>query len=506
MAKAKKQISKVLVANRGEIACRIFKTCREMGLQTVAVYSEADQNAPFVKMADQSVCIGAAPASESYLVIEKILAAAKETGANAIHPGYGFLSERSAFCKAVEDAGLAFIGPKAPAIDAMGDKVSAREWATKAKVPVVPGTSTPLKAVSEVEGLAKEFGFPVLLKAAAGGGGKGMRVVKEVSEIKEAFNLAKSEAAQSFGDDRLYLEKYITNPRHVEAQIIRDEHGQGFFLFERECSLQRRHQKVIEEAPCSYLKQEVRDKIAKASLSLADAIDYRGVGTIEFLVDDNQEFYFLEMNTRLQVEHCVTEEILGLDLVRLQLLVAMGQKLPGDLSKRQPQGHAIECRIYAEDPENNFMPSPGLLKILTPPTGPGIRHDSGVEQGSVVSIYYDPMIAKLIAFGPDREAARVRLLQALEAYHLSGVKNNISFLMQLLKDPVYIEEKMNTQYIDKNPQIIKREDHSELPLEVLLGVVALSESDKVKQNSSSPNSVQKSSQNSPWWQQGQVQS
>lgn len=466
------KIQKVLIANRGEIACRVIRTCREMGIQTVAVYSEADRNAVFVSMADEAYGIGPAPSNESYLCIDKIIQVAEKSGADAIHPGYGFLSEKAEFSEACDKAGICFLGPKPDAISAMGDKVTAREWAQKAGLPMVPGTLEPVEDIEKMKTLAKEFGYPVLLKAAAGGGGKGMRVVHEDKEMESAYQQASSEALKSFGDGRMYLEKFVLSPRHVEVQLIRDQKGQAFFLLERECSMQRRHQKVIEEAPCSYLKEDVRQKLAEAALNLAHEIDYHGVGTVEFLVDAHQDFYFLEMNTRLQVEHCVTEMVTGLDLVRLQVLVGQGEALKLIQKDIQPRGHAIECRIYAEDPQNNFMPAPGKVQWLKVPDGIGIRHDTGVTSGSEISIYYDPMIAKLVVHAEDREKARLKMLGALKDYRIGGIKNNIPFLRTLLLHPEFINETMHTQFIDQNPDLTQHE-LKDFPWAVALGAAAM---------------------------------
>lgn len=467
----KKVIKKILIANRGEIAVRVMRTCKEMGIKTVAVYSEADKKSLHVMMADEAYCIGPAPSAESYLCIDKIIAVAKASGTDAIHPGYGFLSEKAVFSKACEEAGVIFMGPTPDAIAAMGDKVTARNHARKAGVPMVPGTMEPIKEYEELKKVAKEIGYPVLLKASAGGGGKGMRTVRSEADLKSSFEMAASEAKRSFGDDRVYVEKLVEGPRHVEAQIACDSHGNGIFLLERECSMQRRHQKVIEEAPCSYLKDEVRQKIAKAALSLAKEVGYRGVGTLEFLVDDAQNFYFLEMNTRLQVEHTVTEMITGLDLVRLQVLIAQGDVLPLKQEDIKPRGHAIESRVYAEDPENGFMPSPGVVHFFEPPEGHGIRHDTGTYQGATIPIFYDPMIAKLIVHAETRDLAIEKMIRALREYKIGGLKNNIGFLLSLLDCETFRTAKMHTQFIDQHPELTKSA-HPDIPLEVVLGVAA----------------------------------
>lgn len=455
MAKPKEiKIKKILVANRGEIAVRIMRTCKEMGIQTVAVYSEPDRSALHVQVADEAYCIGPAASNESYLVAEKILDVAKKSGADAIHPGYGFLSEKAHFSKSVQEAGLIFLGPDPYPIEMMGDKIASREVAEKAKVPMVPGIKRALKDVEEAKLLAKEYKYPVLLKASAGGGGKGMRVVEKEEEIASSFQMAASEARKAFSDDRLYIEKYLKAARHVEIQVACDQHGNGLHLFERECSLQRRNQKVVEEAPYTFIKQETRQKMTAAALSLAKEVGYSGVGTVEFLVDDDQNFYFLEMNTRLQVEHPVTELITGLDLVQLQ--IEIGQGMPFSLKQEdiQARGCAIECRLYAEDPENNFFPSPGKIQWMTVPEGPGIRHDTGVYEGATIPIFYDPMIAKLVVWGATREKAISRMRRALDEYEVGGFKHNIAFLRQIMRHPDYIAGKTHTRFIDEHPELL----------------------------------------------------
>lgn len=450
-----KKISKILIANRGEIAVRIARTCREMGIKTVAVFSEVDRKALHVMMADEAYCIGPAPASESYLCVDKILDVAKKSAADAIHPGYGFLSEKSHFSAACEKAGVIFIGPTPSAIAAMGDKITARQIAAKAGVPTIPGTTEPITDFEKLKKTAAEFGYPVLLKATAGGGGKGMRVVTSEKELQSAFEAATREAEKAFGDGRMYLEKYILNPRHVEIQLACDAHGNGLFLLERECSMQRRHQKVIEEAPCFYLQDDVRQKMATAALNLAKEVGYRGVGTIECLVDAKQDFYFLEMNTRLQVEHTVTEMITGLDLVRLQIDIANGDKFKLKQKDISARGHAIECRIYAEDPENNFMPSPGFISAFRAPEGPGIRHDTGTYSGAEVSSFYDPMISKLIAHAETRDGAIQKMRRALTEFTIAGVRHNTQFLQTLLNDDTFCRGDGHTQYLDQHAELTK---------------------------------------------------
>lgn len=440
-------ISKILVANRGEIALRVIRTCKELDKQTVAVFSTPDAEAPHVLQADESVHIGPAAASESYLVIDKIIQAAKDTGADAIHPGYGFLSENAGFSQRCKEEGILFIGPGPKAIRTMGDKTAARELMSKAGVPFPPGTKKELKDIEEAKRIADEIGYPVLVKAAAGGGGKGMRIIAGEEEFKSGIKAAKSEARNAFGDDRVYIEKYLEEPRHVEFQIIADEHGHVVHLYDRECSIQRRHQKVIEEAPCSMLTPGLRSEMAAAAVSAAKAVDYVGAGTIEFLVDADRKFYFLEMNTRLQVEHPVTELITGLDIVALQILVAEGRELPFQQEDVQMEGHAIECRIYAEDPRENFLPSTGTLTKHRIPSGSGIRVDAGVEEGQAVAISYDPMISKLCAYGRDRNHAIRRMLRALDEYEIAGCRTTIPFCRYVLTHEAFAGCKYDTHFI-----------------------------------------------------------
>lgn len=441
------QIKKILIANRGEIALRVIHTCKELGIKTVAVYSRPDAHSPHVLHADESVFIGEAASSESYLVIDKIIDAAKQTGADAIHPGYGFLSENAAFAERCDKEGIIFIGPKPKAISLMGDKTEARELMSQHNVPTPPGLKSELKDVEEARRVADEIGYPILVKAAAGGGGKGMRIVHKKEEFEASIKAAKSEARNAFGDDRIYIEKYLEEPRHVEFQIIADTHGNTFHVYDRECSVQRRHQKVIEEAPCALLTPELREEMSKAAIKAAKACDYIGAGTIEFLVDKHLNFYFLEMNTRLQVEHPVTEMITGTDLVALQILVAEGKELPFKQEDLSINGHAIECRIYAEDPVENFLPSTGLLKKHRVPTGSGIRVDAGVEEGQQITINYDPMISKLSVHGPDRETARKRMLRALDEYEIAGCRTTIPFCEFTLNHPAFIEAKYDTHFV-----------------------------------------------------------
>lgn len=467
-----RKIKKILIANRGEIAIRILRTCHDLGIQTVAVYSEADRAALHVQMADEAYLIGPSPATESYLSIPKIIEAAKKSKSDAIHPGYGFLSEKAAFSQSCLDSGLIFLGPKPKPISQMGDKIQARKMAEVAKVPMVPGTKDSLTDVAEAKKLAQKMGYPVLLKAAAGGGGKGMRIVEKEAEIESSFQRASSEALKAFNDGTLYIEKYLARTRHIEIQIVCDEHGNGLHLFERECSLQRRHQKVIEEAPSAFISPETRQKMTEASLRLTKEVNYSGVGTLEFLVDEKQNFYFLEMNTRLQVEHPVTELITGLDLVELQIEIGEGGPLSLTQSDILMRGAAVECRLYAEDPENNFFPSPGTIEWMTIPEGPGIRHDTGVYEGATIPIYYDPMIAKLISWGKNRNQAIRRMGRALREYEIGGFKNNIPFLRTLIEHPDFASANIYTRYIDEHPELMKKRP-LEMPPEWIFGLGAM---------------------------------
>ena len=441
---------KILIANRGEIAVRIIRACRDLQISPVAVYSEPDAASVHVALSDEAVCIGPAPSVESYLNIPAIIDAARKTESEAIHPGYGFLAENAEFATAVPEAGMVFIGPAPEAMRIMGSKTTARRAAVEAGVPIVPGTVEPLTSIAEAERLAEQFGYPVMLKASAGGGGKGMRLVTNAKELRSAFDNAKSEAASAFGDDSLYLEKAIERPRHIEIQVFADTHGNVVHLGERECSIQRRHQKVIEECPSPISDTTLREKMGAAAVKLASAVDYAGAGTVEFLVADaTREFYFLEMNTRLQVEHPVTELVTGVDLVREQIAVANGARLSFDQQDVDWHGHAIECRVYAEDPENNFFPSPGTINYLHVPFGPGIRDDSGVEIGSEVLIHYDPMISKLAAWGKTREEAIDRLRRALDEYEISGIKTTLPFFREIVRDEEFIKGHLDTGFISR---------------------------------------------------------
>jgi acetyl-CoA carboxylase, biotin carboxylase subunit len=440
---------KVLVANRGEIAVRVMRALREMNISSVAVYSDVDRTALHVRKADEAYHIGPAVAAESYLNIAKILDVAKRSGAEAIHPGYGFLSENPRFARACKEAGIKFIGPPAESMEAMGSKTRARQNMEKAGVPFVPGTARGLGSLPEAEKVAKEIGFPIMLKAAAGGGGKGMRMVRTAEELRSAFDQTRSEAQRSFGDDEVYIEKFIENPRHIEMQILADEHGNCVYLGERECSVQRRHQKVVEESPSPLATPEMRQKMGEIAVRAAKACGYTNAGTIEFLSDQNRNFYFLEMNTRLQVEHPVTELVTGFDLVHLQLRIAAGERLPFKQEDVKMRGHAIECRVYAEDPDNNFFPSPGKITLLLGPAGPGIRRDSGVYEGYEVPLDYDPLLAKLIGFGDTREQAIQRLQRALHEYFVGGIKTNLSLFRRVLADPCFVAGRLDTGFLDR---------------------------------------------------------
>lgn len=429
---------------------RVTRACRDLGVSPIAIYSEADADSIHLRLADQAVCIGPPPSVQSYLNIPAIISAAQKTKAEAIHPGYGFLAENAEFARAVVKAGLTFIGPSPEAMEIMGSKTSARRAAVEAQVPIVPGTIQPLTSLNEARETAARFGYPVMLKAAAGGGGKGMRLVNEEEGLSSAFTNAKSEAAAAFGDDSLYLEKAIDFPRHIEIQVLADKHGNVVHLGERECSIQRRHQKVVEECPSPIGDARLRKEMGAAAVSLARAVDYQGPGTVEFLVSGKtNEFYFLEMNTRLQVEHPVTELVTGIDLVREQITVAAGAQLSFTQEEVNWNGHAIECRVYAEDPENNFFPSPGRITHLRVPGGPGIRDDSGVSANSEVSIHYDPMISKLAAWGRTRDEAIARLVRALDEYEVVGIKTTLPFFREIVRDEEFIAGQLDTEFISR---------------------------------------------------------
>jgi len=439
---------KILIANRGEIAVRIIRACREMGIASVAVFSDVDRAAMHVSKADEAYHVGPAAASESYLNIDRIIAVARTCGADAIHPGYGFLSENPAFARACADDGIKFIGPPATAMEIMGSKTRARQAVQAAGVPFVPGSSRGL-SLAEAEETARKIGYPVMIKAAAGGGGKGMRLVRTPEELKGAFETAQSEAQRAFKDGELYLEKYIENPRHIEIQVLGDEHGNLVYLGERECSVQRRHQKVIEEAPSAVVDEDLRRSMGQVAVHAAATAGYTNAGTVEFLVDSKRNFYFLEMNTRLQVEHPVTEMVTGLDLVHLQFRIAAGERLPFRQEDLSIRGHALECRIYAEDPENNFFPSPGRITKILQPSGPGIREDTGVYEGWSVPLEYDPMLSKLIAYAPDRPSAIARMRRALDEYFIGGIKTNLSLFRRILENSDFAAARIDTGFLDR---------------------------------------------------------
>lgn len=464
-------MQKILVANRGEIAVRVMRTAREMGIKTVAVFSEADRNMPFVRYADEAYCIGPAPSAQSYLRADKIIEVAKKCGADAIHPGYGFLSENAGFSKAVSDAGLIFIGPTAYSIEMMGSKISAKQAAKKFNVPMVPGTEDPITSVAEAKEIAGRVGYPILIKASAGGGGKGMRVVNHEDELEEQMRMAKSEALSAFGNDDVFIEKYVGAPRHIEIQILGDQHGNCVYLFERECSVQRRHQKLIEEAPSSCLTPQIREAMGKCAVDVARACNYHGAGTVEFLVDEQLNFYFLEMNTRLQVEHCVTEMITGIDLVKEQINVARGRKLPFSQEDLTMNGHAIELRVCAEDPMNNFLPDTGKLEMYQPPKGPGVRVDDGYEQGQDIPIFYDPMIAKLVAYAATRDEAIDRLCRAIDEYYIQGIQTTLGFGKWAVQTEPFRTGNFDTKFIEKHfkPEYLQEDNPEAEEVAALLG-------------------------------------
>ncbi len=437
---------KVLIANRGEIALRVIRTCREMGIKTVAVYSTADKDSLHVRFADEAVCIGKPQSADSYLNIPHIIAATEITNADAVHPGYGFLAENSKFAQICGDHRIKFIGPTPAMINAMGDKITAKETMIKAGVPVVPGGEGLLKNLNEAKSLAKEIGYPIILKATAGGGGKGMRVVWEEKEMERAYSTAKAEAAASFKNDGIYMEKFVEEPRHIEIQIAGDQFGRVCHLSERDCSIQRRHQKLVEESPSPFMTNELREKMGEAAIKAASAINYESVGTIEFLVDKHRNFYFMEMNTRIQVEHCVTEEVINFDLIKEQIKIAMGEKISGE--NYLPQMHAIECRINAEDPYNEFRPSPGRINVLNTPGGHGVRVDSHVYAGYVIPPYYDSMIGKLITVARTRDEAIDTMYRALSEYVIDGVKTTIPFHLQLMKNEDFRKGNFTTKFLE----------------------------------------------------------
>lgn len=491
-------IKKVLVANRGEIAVRIMRSCREMDIDSVAVYSEADRKSQHVRYATEAYHIGASPSNESYLDINKILDVAKKSGADAIHPGYGFLSENAEFAKRVIDAGIKFIGPSAEAISLMGDKVTARKIMIDAGVNVVPGTDETLETDEDLHRVANQIGYPLMVKASAGGGGKGMRLVRDESELISSYNMAKSEAKTAFGNDTIYIEKYIESPHHIEFQVLADEHGNVIHLFERECSVQRRHQKVVEETPSPLMTPELQQRMGEQAIAAAKSVDYVGAGTVEFLADDNHNFYFLEMNTRLQVEHPITERTTGVDLVKQQIIIASGLPMTWKQSDLRQFGHAIECRIYAEDPDNNFMPSPGLIKHITEPLGLGVRTDGYVYEGYEIPIYYDPMISKLIVWAQTRKEAIQRMKRALFEYKITGVKTSIPFLKRIMDTPEFVEGKYNTHFIANNEDsLLNSDDCNQECEDIAMFVAYIDYADKLK-NAQGGNGASESKTQSSW--------
>lgn len=476
-----KKITKILVANRGEIALRVMRSAKEMGISTVAVYSEADRNSLHVRYADQAVCIGPPPSNQSYLLADKIISVAKELGVDAIHPGYGFLSENATFAEKVEAAGIIFIGPRPDAIRTMGDKLAAKAAVRDFNVPLVPGTEGAIADPKVAMEVAKEIGFPVLIKAAAGGGGKGMRIVEAEEELEEQMQRAVSEATSAFGDGSVFIEKFVTSPRHIEFQILADEHGNVVHLFERECSVQRRHQKVVEEAPSAVLTPETRKAMGEAAVNVAKACNYRGAGTVEFILNAQHDFYFLEMNTRLQVEHPVTEMITGKDLVKEQIKIAQGEPLSFAQEDLQINGHAVELRVYAENPRENFLPDIGRLHVYERPQGLGVRVDDGFEQGMEVPIFYDPMIAKLISYAATREEAMARMVRAIDEYRIVGVETTLGFGRFVMEHPAFTSGHFDTNFVKEHfkPEVLSPalEEH-ELEAAVIASVLRAGASKK----------------------------
>lgn len=463
-------MKKILVANRGEIALRIMRSAREMGIKTVAVFSEADRNALHVRYADEAVCIGPPMSSQSYLSGDKIIEACRATGAQGIHPGYGFLSENAAFARKVKEADLILIGPSPEAMEIMGNKLSAKAAALKYNIPMVPGTDEAIKDITLAKKRAVEIGFPILIKAAAGGGGKGMRIVDRAEDFVEQMDLAVSEATSAFGDGSVFIERYVSSPRHIEIQVMGDNHGNIVHLFERDCSVQRRHQKVVEEAPSSVLTPELRQKMGKSAVDAARSCSYTGAGTVEFILDENLDFFFLEMNTRLQVEHPVTEMITGIDLVKEQIRVARGEKLSFKQEDLEIKGHAIEVRVYAEDPANNFLPDIGNLQTYKTPKGPGVRVDDGFEQGMDIPIYYDPMIAKLITHGKDRQEAIERMIRAIDEYTITGIQTTLGFGKYVMQHPAFVAGDFDTHFVSKyfTPDSLKNTDEDEAMIAAIM--------------------------------------
>ncbi|HYA36341.1 MAG TPA: acetyl-CoA carboxylase biotin carboxylase subunit [Candidatus Binataceae bacterium] len=496
---------KILIANRGEIAVRVIRACRDLGIESVAVYSEADRNALHVREADYAVPVGAAPAAQSYLLTDRIIEAAKSTGAEAIHPGYGFFSENAGFARAVEEMGITFIGPPPDAIIAMGDKVEARKLMNFAGVPVVPGSPDTLETEEQVREIANKIGFPIMVKAAAGGGGKGLRLVESDKDLASIVRTVSSEAKSSFGDGRFYVEKFVRKPRHIEIQVFADKHGNTVHLFERECSIQRRNQKVVEESPSPFVTPEMRAKMGEVAVRAAKAVNYVGAGTIEFLTDADRNFYFLEMNTRIQVEHPVTEMVTGIDLVRLQIEVAAGKRLPFKQKDLHQRGWAIECRIYAEDPDHGFVPAPGKIATLKWPEGPGIRNDAGVYAGAEVPIFYDPMISKLVAWGADRPQAIDRMRRALGEFQIAGgLRTNLDFHRWIVRHPRFHEGDFDTSFINQEWKPSKDgagEDRALFAAALLAAVQGQQSQNGAKEEAS----AQRGNRPSPWKTMGRLE-
>ncbi|MDP3468902.1 MAG: acetyl-CoA carboxylase biotin carboxylase subunit [Daejeonella sp.] len=481
-------MEKILIANRGEIALRIMRSAREMGIKTVAVFSEADRNALHVRYADEAFCIGPAPSSQSYLSGEKIIEVCLKTGAQGIHPGYGFLSENAAFARMVKDAGLILIGPSPEAMEIMGNKLSAKAAAMQYNIPMVPGTAEAVTDIQIAQERAREIGFPILIKAAAGGGGKGMRIVEKPADFIEQMDLAVSEASSAFGDGSVFIERYVSSPRHIEIQILGDNHGNIVHLFERDCSVQRRHQKVVEEAPSSILSEELRQKMGESAVNAARSCNYIGAGTVEFILDENLDYFFLEMNTRLQVEHPVTEMITGIDLVKEQIKIARGEKLSFKQEDLKIRGHAIELRVYAEDPANNFLPDIGRLQTYITPKGPGVRVDDGFEQGMEIPIYYDPMIAKLVTYGKDRTEAIARMIRAIDEYHITGIQTTLAFGKFVMQHEAFISGKFDTHFVGKYflPEYLSTENEEEAMIAALIGAGCMMKNSTSLTNTNQP--------------------
>lgn len=489
-------MQKILVANRGEIALRIMKSARDMGIATVAVFSEADRNSPHVHYADEAVCLGAPPSNQSYLLGDKIIAEALRLGVDGIHPGYGFLSENGDFADAVEQAGINFIGPSAKSMRIMGDKLSAKEAAKEFDIPLVPGTEGALEDPQEAMQVCREIGFPVLIKASAGGGGKGMRIVEKEDELEAQIHSAISEAKSAFGNGAVFIEKYVASPRHIEVQVLCDKHGNRLHLYERDCSIQRRHQKVIEEAPSAILSPQLREQMGQKAVDVARSCDYIGAGTVEFIMDENKNFYFMEMNTRLQVEHPVTEMITGIDLVKEQIRVARGEKLRLQQAEVPLQGHAFEVRVYAENARENFMPDIGKLQVYKRPHGTGVRVDDGFEEGMDIPIHYDPMIAKLVTYGADREEARLRMLRACRDYQIVGLTTTLDFGEYVMQHPRFIEGNFDTHFVKEHfdPEKLSPNDGGEQRAAALLSAYLLDQHEIKQVSQAQPAGTQRR----PW--------